>query len=216
MLIFSGNDCSEWEVSEPEPDMESAKLIYPSRGLDDASRSPVFIWDGHVEEDDDGSYLFTLVIECGPPFERWLFPAGSDTVLQLPDTLEADTYYSWRVITEASGGREVESGRSEFDTGTGFNNPPARRVVLYPMDDGRDIPLDAVFSWYSFDPDGDDIFFDLWYQREQDSDSIHVPGLTTSEFGVSLDADTRYDWYVLVYDDRGAITPGFPNFFLLF
>jgi len=102
--------CDPVEEPEVEPEIPAATLIYPHGGTsNNFSRTPVFIWDGHLEEDLDGSFEFTLEIEEGFGPDSWMFHTGSDTVFQFPDTLEAETYYRWWVITDASGGKTVKS-----------------------------------------------------------------------------------------------------------
>jgi len=200
-------------VEEPEPELTVATPLYPENARSGMSRSPVFVWDGHLEEDDDGSYEFTVSLVRRYPAEYWLFSTGSDTIFQFPDTLEPGIYYSWKVITEASGGRSEESSSNGFTTGTGFNNPPTRPKALNPPIDGTEIPLDVTFLWFSFDPDGDGLTYDLWYRREQDADSIHVLDLITPEFSAMLDADTRYRWNMISRDEHGAESNGFPHWF---
>ena len=208
VLIFMSEvgceGCEPVEEPEPVPEIPGATMIYPNSNAGGISKSPVFIWDGHLEEDKDGSFEFTVEVARGYTAPEWLFHTGSDTTLQFPDTLDSETFYRWQVITEASGGRESKSARISFTTGTGFNNPPDEVTYVYPPANSTDIPLDADLSWYSFDPDGDDISYDLWYRREQDVDSTIVTGLTAREYSIALEAGTRYLWHVTPYDEHGA------------
>ena len=214
MIEVGCTGCEPVEEPEPEPEIPAAALIYPHNSTQgNISRSPVCIWDGHLEEDIDDSFEFTLEIVRGYETDGRLFHTGTDTTIQFPDTLESETYYRWWVITEASGGKEAKSSTGYFTTGTGFNNPPAKIKYIYPPVNGTDIPVDVLFSWYSFDPDGDEITYDLWYRREQDSDSTHAAGLTTPEYGAALDEDTRYLWHVTPYDAHGGTLSSFNSIF---
>jgi len=197
--------CEPVEEPAPVPEIPAATLIYPDRSnSSNISRSPLFIWDGHLEEDMDGSFEFTLEIARRFDTAGWIFHTGTDTTFQFPDTLDSETYHRWWVITEASGGKEAKSLNGGFITGTGFNNPPARVEYIYPPSNSTDIPVGVLFSWHSFDPDGDEITYDFWYRREQDSDSTHIAGLTTPEYSVTLSEGTPYRWHVTPYDEHGA------------
>ncbi len=111
--------------------------------------------------------------------------------------------YDWSILTEAGGGREAWSYEGFFRTGTGFNNPPSRVRYIYPPGGSTDIPVDVVFSWSAFDPDGDELTYDLWYRREQDGDSTAVTGLTSPEYAVTLEEKTRYHWGAQAHDPYG-------------
>lgn len=179
--------------------------IYPDRACKNASRTPLFIWDGKLDSDSDGSYTFeVLLYPTGHTSEIVYYAAGRDTFFQLPDTLDAGTSYMWKVYTSASNDRHKTGNITEFETDDGFNNPPLTPEIISPYLYKEAIPLDEVFRWYSFDPEGDDLTYDLWYRREQDEDSTHVGGLDIDEYSIPLDADTKYHWGVTATDEQGV------------
>jgi len=197
-------ECDDARVVRPEPEVTPATLIYPGVSSAGISRSPIFIWDGHLEDDDDGSYEFTVHVwrRLGPG--DWMLPAGQDTTIQFPDTLDSEVSYIWNVITEGSGGRSEESAQRIFITGTGFNNPPATASDFIPSRESVEVPIPVYFSWFCFDPDGDPLLFDIWYWRDGDPDSTHVPSISAFTYTAPLDADTRYYWKVIASDDQGG------------
>jgi hypothetical protein len=210
-LIFSSSTCSEDETGyrPPATEIPRATHIYPPKNSKGHSRTPLFFWDGHAEESGDGSFAFTIEVKRMFSSGIWTIPVGSDTTFQFPDTLESETDYSWTITTESDDGKTATSSITMFTTGTDFNNPPRRVEFTYPWDVTiiqTDIPLDAVLTWYCVDPDGDDLTFDLWHHREQDVDTVYVPGLTSMEYSTPLDADTRYSFAVRAYDEYGSTT----------
>jgi hypothetical protein len=202
-------DCDNTQTPEPEFELTPATLIYPGSASHDIGRSPIFIWDGHLEDDTDGSYEFTVRVWRSLSSEEWTIPAGSDTVIQLPDTLDSETTYTWRVITEGSGGRSEDGSANAFTTGTGFNNPPTNFRNRIPSFESLEVPVPVDFSWFCQDPDGDPLVFDLSYWRDGDTDSTHITSLVTFDHTAPLDADTRYQWRVTARDNRGGTTSSY-------
>ena len=216
IITFSFSSCDYGcpdDDTAPEPDISMPSPIYPLDFSEEIGRSPVFVWKGRLADDYDGSYFFTLEFRVSGASEHWHFPAGRDTIFYYPDTLDSETYYAWRVNTEGSGGRSSPSSYYHFTTGTGFNNPPGLPVLIYPPQQGIDIPLDITMLWSFFDPDGDDLTYAVWYRRDEDADSIHVSDLTEPEYYVMLDADTKYEWKGYAYDEDGAMAKSTLNRF---
>lgn len=191
---------------ETEPEIYQAWPIYPQNESEGAGRSPMFIWEGSLEEDYDDSYSFSLELRITGGEEQLFFSTGRDTFFYYTDTLDAETRYSWKVRTEASGGRSTSTLYRHFTTGTGFNNPPVESTAIYPPNRSLEIPIDITFLWSGFDPDGDVLTYDIWYRQPEDSDSIHVSGLTEPEHHLLLDADSHYYWGVFTYDEHDAMT----------
>ena len=216
IITFSFSSCEDG-CDDPPTDMDydtyPAIILYPIDGYEGMGKCPSFIWDGNLQEDFDGSYRFTLELGLAGSSDRISFYVERDTIFHCPDTLEAETEYSCRVRTDASGDRIAFSGYRRFTTGTGFNNPPARPTLLYPpTSSSREVPLDVTLYWRGYDPDGDALTYAVWYRRDEDSDSTHISGLTDEEYTPPrLDADTKYFWSVIAEDEHSLTMTAHPT-----
>ncbi len=88
-----------------------------------------------------------------------------------------------------------------FNVLTGeLNSPPAKPYNPLPENNSLNQPLEILLEWYSEDPDGDPLFYDLYFGTQNDLELIGE-GLCTHDFYLSsLEHNTRYFWKVVVRD----------------
>jgi len=88
------------------------------------------------------------------------------------------------------------------------NNPPNPPADQYPGDEATDIGVDMDMVWYSSDPDGDAITYDVYFG---DTDT---PPLVSSDQSANtydpgtMNYCTTYYWKIVVWDEHGASTAG--------
>jgi formylglycine-generating enzyme required for sulfatase activity/alpha-tubulin suppressor-like RCC1 family protein len=90
------------------------------------------------------------------------------------------------------------------------NQPPYTPKSPTPIDGAADQGLDVDLSWVGGDPDGDDVFYDIYFEVNNPLPSILVSAdqSDTNFDPGTLKAGTQYYWQIVAKDDNGAITNG--------
>ncbi|MCK4902360.1 MAG: hypothetical protein KAS76_03300, partial [Thermoplasmatales archaeon] len=127
-----------------------------------------------------------------------------------PEPLEYETHYWWRIIAWDPYGESSSGSYWDFITGSKPNNPPNEPSDPDPLDGSTEINLDADIHWSCSDPDGDDLFYDVYFEAND-----HYPDLLvssnqpeTSYDPGTMEPETTYFWQIVVRDEFGASTTG--------
>ena len=136
----------------------------------------------------------------------------SDTFLQFPDTLDAEyNEYAWMIVEFDPDDQEngCMGETWNFATGTGFNNPPLAPYDPDPEDGSSSNPLDITLSWDCYDPDGDDLTYDVWWQPSF-SDSVLIgDDITAMTIDPGdLEPDKIYYWKIIASEPSGDSKAG--------
>lgn len=199
--LFFGDDNELTPVpgEPPEP-----TYIYPPENGTAQSRTPTFIWN-HYRDELVLNYKFFLFYTES----NFFMEIEYDSTLTFPDTLDALTEYSWRILVVTEYDEYVQGPKWIFTTGTGFNNPPLVPYDPDPADGSSSNPLYATLSWDCRDLDGDNLTYDVWLDTF-DADSVLVGNdltIKTVDPG-DLEPDRRYLWKVVAFDSHGDSTAG--------
>jgi hypothetical protein len=210
-LFFSNCNCDSNELGlntgEYIPPPDTPHSPYPVDDSSGQSRTPAFSWEcDDSNEDFDIIYEYTLrrFDNAEPPVEF----STDDKFLRLPDTLDAETRYVWSVLAVGSHGKSSQSSAWQFETGTGYNNPPYAPYLTYPINGSSLIPLDVVLAWTCTDPDGDELTYDIWLGLQGGTLELVREGHDGMEYqSDSLDYTTWYDWQVVANDAESESAP---------
>lgn len=113
-----------------------------------------------------------------------------------PGPLAASTQYWWAVKASNGFDEVVVDPPWNFITAAG-NIAPGVPDWPTPDDDAIDVALDQPLSWMSFDPDGDQLTFTVYFGTNPDTQPIITcPGIHTSMCTPALEMDQTYYWHV--------------------
>ncbi|MBD3180457.1 MAG: hypothetical protein GF417_13290 [Candidatus Latescibacteria bacterium] len=166
--------------------------------------------------------LVTLSWECSDPdgddldFTVYIQPEGgsessyqqSDMSCDLPEALEPETEYTWRV--KASDGGSSTTGNSwSFTTCSASDMPPSAPENPSPPDLSTGQSINPTLSWECSDPNlGDTLVYDLYF-GELNPPALLADGLTGSSYQPGpLDDSTTYFWSVTAEDETAHRTSG--------
>lgn len=92
------------------------------------------------------------------------------------------------------------------------NIPPAKPTNVYPSNRQSDVNLDSMLSWNCFDPDGDELFFNIFLSEGlgavKPSEEYLIAERISNTFyslsNVDLAKDNRYSWIIEAEDEHGS------------
>jgi len=127
-----------------------------------------------------------------------------------PDPLEYDTHYWWRIVAWDTYGEYSNSPYWDFTTGQRPNDPPNEPTNPDPWDGAEDIDINANLYWVCSDPDGDQLFYDVYFEADDPNPDVLVSnGQTEDSFDPGkMESLTTYYWQIVAKDEFGASTPG--------
>jgi len=89
-----------------------------------------------------------------------------------------------------------------------MNNPPDMPNDQTPGDEATDVSIYDNLVWYSGDPDGDTITYDVYFGTTSPPPKI-ISNQSANTYDPSpMDFDTTYYWQIIVWDEHGALTEG--------
>lgn len=76
-----------------------------------------------------------------------------------------------------------------------------------PSDQDKNIDINVELSWNCYDPDGDDIFYDVYLNKGHtvDENDIVATGIGSNSLIIeNLEKDSLYTWKVMAHDEHGC------------
>jgi len=92
---------------------------------------------------------------------------------------------------------------------TAYNSPPVTPYAPSPLDAATGVSLDPRLEWLCYDPDGDNVTFDVYLGT-----SPNPPKIASNQTSIrykleeTLSPDTKYYWKIVAKDSHGAKTVG--------
>ena len=91
---------------------------------------------------------------------------------------------------------------------TVVNNPPVTPYSPAPSDAETDVSIDSRLEWLCYDPDGDNVTFDVYLGT-----GSNPPKLASNQTSIiyrpeTLSSGTKYYWRIVAWDSHGAKTSG--------
>ena len=90
------------------------------------------------------------------------------------------------------------------------NNPPITPVALQPWNGSSGVPIDIVLKWDCNDPDGDDVFYDVFFGEGLGNPPLRIQNISDNFWdppGV-LEFLAPYSWKIVAWDQYGLNTTG--------
>jgi len=181
------------------------ELIYPPDSSTGISRTPFFNWGpGDIPST---VRWYGIVVKIPGASTRVVELRLQDTMYVCPDTLDAETTYEWWINGEVRSDEFIYSGKWEFTTGTGFNNPPGQPEIIAPAP-GESCPADVTIEWTCFDPDSDVLTYDVWLGHSLTELTLVSEGQSETEYQAnSLEHGTQYWLQIIAHDAESESVP---------
>jgi len=161
-----------------------------------------------VDIDGDGDYDFAGSGYTSGEFAFWTNDGGTYTKHVLNDNIN----YADDVVTgDLDGdGREdiigVSPGSDTVLWWKVFINQPPTSPIPYPSDEATDIALDSTLSWSYDDPDGDSLYYRIYFDAFTPPTTLAAEQPVDTTFTPDLDFSTTYYWKVVAIDSCGDST----------
>ncbi|WP_319574437.1 fibronectin type III domain-containing protein [uncultured Desulfobacter sp.] len=222
---FDGDGISDLDeyLNGTDPDVSSApsvpQILSPADQAEVTVLQPTLSIINSVDPNgDEVVYDFELYADAA--MTQLLFSAldymedPETTTLELPDSLEDNTWYYWRVrATDGAGFSQWAYGRFFVNT---VNDAPGEFFISNPQDDSDvDTQTPVLEVTNSVDMDGDEITctFEVYADSSMSTlvaSGLDIPqgqgGTTSWTVDSSLDDNTWYFWKAIAMDAHGAAT----------
>ena len=161
-------------------------------------------WIGGDPDGDDVTY--NVFFEEGDSSPDILVSENQSGTSYDPGTLEFSKTYYWQIIAYDAYGASANGPVWSFSTKV--NNPPNTPSGPSPSDGASNVDIGVDLSWTGGDPDGDDVFYDVYFgDYTPPPKVVNNQSSTTYDPGV-LDYETTYYWQIIAWDEHGSSTQG--------
>ncbi|MEZ4857383.1 MAG: fibronectin type III domain-containing protein [Flavobacteriaceae bacterium] len=205
-LSISSVNCSKENTEDETSTPPSAfNLLLVSNNATEVSFTPTLTWQQSTDPN-GGSITYDIYLQKANEIPDGELPSqllkGNITTntYTLTELLTASTQYKWYVKAKSSSGSTNSATVFSFITGTVINQPPNPFLLLSPIDNAIDVPLDPILTWQAAtDPENNPIVYDVYFDGVRIG--VNVPN-TSLPIG-SLQANKYYEWYVEAFDTAG-------------
>jgi hypothetical protein len=202
----------------PEP----CDLVFPAQESEVTTLTPLLKWNSAFDPDPLDTVTYTVYYGSSIPNLQSV-DVGVDTSYQIPNPLQDNTIYYWKVMAKDLSGatRENTGGYHQF-TVNQFNDPPGDFALLSPLDSAMVTDLLPKFIWEaSSDVDKGEVNrtpdklktkaitgYRLYIHETNDFTDVIPYETTATNYRLTdpLSEDTYYYWKVEALDDMGAVT----------
>ncbi len=186
---------SKFWTNSLEESADKFDIIYPSQNLEIYQLFPTFKWETANDPDPLSEVRYNVEISIFSDFRRFdTYSDLIDTSYTLPDSLDNQTTYFWRVRAIDNTKRETVSS---IAVGFFVDTTPSKPVLVVPVEGGERMPQDTLIWEACSDPDPNDI---ISYEVEIcDVDAfVDLNAEITGWQETSLTVDQLNDWENLV------------------
>jgi len=127
-----------------------------------------------------------------------------------PGQMMYNTHYYWQIIAWDPYDASTTGPVWDFTTGDEPNDPPDPPSDPDPKDGATDVDVNAILSWTCSDPDGGDLFYDVYFEADDPEPDVLVSDdqtETTYDPG-EMEKGVTYYWQIIAKDEHGASTIG--------
>lgn len=183
----------------------SIKLISPDSGSILASNQVTFIFKGK-DKDAFDTLFYSIYLDTipYPIFKEPVVKDLKDTTYTLSNLLYNKKYY-WQVVVRDLLGLK-DTSKIFFFLTPPLNQKPLPPSNPYPPDGATDVSYTPVLKYYSFDPDGDSIYFRVKLDTSLIFSKPIINILTHDTFYNIINpliSGVKYFWRVTAYDKKG-------------
>ncbi|MBD3169697.1 MAG: T9SS type A sorting domain-containing protein, partial [candidate division Zixibacteria bacterium] len=179
--------------------------IYPANGQTIGEMLPELVWQSSIDPDYGDEVAYTCYFADNEDFiNQSVFNTGNDTTITLPDSLEDNTSYYWKVVAV-----DLNNDSTWADTTAwAFNidqtaQLPSEFDLIYPPNLATVNQGDSFIWQQSIDPDpSDTLEYELWYSTDSTFRiGAVISGLADTTYPIAnLVENAAYFWKVKVSD----------------
>ncbi len=125
---------------------------------------------------------------------------GSHIVSTEVTGLTPNSNYSVKLVAENEAGKNT-GNKVSFTTTESRNNPPEKATSPSPTNGARDVAVSGNLSWSCSDPDGDALSYTVYIGKDK-GEMKRQPSTTNRYIPYQLDPETKYNWYVVSFDNK--------------
>ena len=175
----------------------------PEDGETDVSIYTNLSWTGGDPEGDNVTYDVYFGM-FSPPQKVISNQSGTSYD---PGNLEFNITYYWQIVAWDENGESAIG--PEWNFVTRDNNPPNTPYSPHPPNGLDDISITIVLSWSGGDPDGDSVYYDIYFGDTSPPPKIISKQTGTSYYPGPLEFGIKYYWQIVAWDefDYSAIGP---------
>ncbi len=155
--------------------------------------------------DPEGDNVFYLFNWSDGTNSEWIGPYSSGELCNTSHTWQSPGAYN--VTVKAKDIYDSESNWSSKLLINMGNRPPYIPSNPSPANQSTNVDTDAILSWTGNDPDGDIVTYDIYFGTETPPPKI-VTKQSSNSFDPSLNAQTKYYWNLVSWDNFDESTPG--------
>lgn len=179
----------------------------PSNGSSNVPLTPTLSWQCTDPDWFDDLY-FDVYFEKDDSTPDVLVSNNQTGTTYIPGTLDMESIYYWQIVVHDEYGLTVQGPIWHFTTRG--NSPPNAPSNPNPANGSTNIPINPTLSWNCGDPDGDKVYYDVYFEAENPNPNILVSYNQTSKTykPSQLEYNTTYYWKIVARDVFGEITEG--------
>jgi len=179
----------------------------PSNGATNVNLNPTLSWQGGDPDWFDDVY-YDVYFEEGDSTPDVLVSNDQTGTTFDPGTLDIESTYYWKIVSEDEHGLTANGPVWHFDTRG--NSAPLIPKNPDPDDGEVDVNVNANLQWSGGDPDGDTVVYDVYFEEGNPDPSVLVSNDQTSTIydPGTMDTLTTYYWKIVSEDEFGEITTG--------
>ena len=179
----------------------------PSNGQTNVAVTPTLTWVGTDPDWFDDLY-FDVYFEKDDSTPDVLVSDDQTSTSYQPGTLDMVSDYYWQIIAHDEYGLTVSGPIWHFTTRG--NSPPNAPSNPSPMNGATNVPINPTLTWTCTDPDGDKMYYDVYFDAENPNPTTQVSiNQTGKTYQPSqLEYNTTYYWKIVTEDIFGATTEG--------
>ena len=87
------------------------------------------------------------------------------------------------------------------------NQAPNLPSNPFPADEATDVPLNTILTWEGGDPDGDIVYYDIFFGVNV-SPPLVIENQENTTYGPDLEPTTKYYWQIIATDEHGLSALG--------
>jgi len=216
------SDAESFLLNDENDPPDEFSLIYPGSGENVTTLQPALKWNNAFDPDPLDTVTYTVYYGSSI-LNLQSVDVGVDTSYQIPNSLQDNTIYYWKVMAKDLSGatRENTGGYHQFTVNL-FNDPPGDFALLSPLDSAMVTDLLPKFIWESSsDVDKGEVSrtpdklktkaitgYRLYIHEINDFTGVTPYETTATNYRLTdpLTEDTYYYWKVEALDDLGAVT----------
>jgi parallel beta-helix repeat protein len=178
----------------------------PENGSTDVDVNADLSWN--CSDPDADNLTFSVYFEADDPSPDILVSDNQTSFTFDPGKMDYTTNYYWKIVAWDPYCTSTSGLIWSFTTES--NAPPNQPFNPQPQDGEKGVDVNADLSWTCYDPDGDDLTYDVYFEAD-DSTPDELVSNNQSENWYdpgTMEYNTHYYWRIVAWDSYGGSKSG--------